>query len=337
MTPRAPCIPRLLPLVLLAAWTTSAHGGEADGPALPPLPEGATGIAARHPGDAGIAADPAVVFADDFEDAADPADLRKKWSSVFGDQSLRLTTAAADVHGGRTALELVMPKQATPQSSGLHQVLKREVDTLFLRFYSRFEAGFDYPLEVSCHNGVDISARYYANGASPGKRADGSNKFLAAFEDEIGYRGKAPIPGPLDVYIYHPEQRSDYGDHFFPTGMVLPYSPKLGNNGEFGKDFKSRPDVIPELGRWYCYEFMVQANAPGRRDGRIGCWLDGRVIADFPNLRLRDIATLRIERIGLGIYMAANSIRENRKWYDDVVAATAYIGPRVAVDGADKR
>lgn len=31
------------------------------------LPEGSTGLAARYPGDAGIAADPDVVFAEDFE------------------------------------------------------------------------------------------------------------------------------------------------------------------------------------------------------------------------------------------------------------------------------
>ena len=74
---------------------------------------------------------------------------------------------------------------------------------------------------------------------------------------------------------------------------------------------------------------MVKANAPGRRDGRMACWLDGKLIADFPNLRLRDVATLKIERIGLGLYMASNALRENRKWYDDVVAATAYIGPQV--------
>ena len=60
----------------------------------------------------------------------------------------------------------------------------------------------------------------------------------------------------------------------------------------------------------------------------IACWLDGKLIADFPNQRLRDVASLKIERIGLGIYMASNAIRENRKWYDDVVAATSYIGPR---------
>jgi len=55
-------------------------------------------------------------------------------------------------------------------------------------------------------------------------------------------------------------------------GVVLPNS---SVPGDFGDEFVARPNVVPELGRWYCYEFMVKANTPGERDGRIACWLDG--------------------------------------------------------------
>jgi hypothetical protein len=315
----------LVALVLTGAGL--AWGQEAAPAALPHLPEGDVGIASQHPGDAGIDQDPAVVFADDFEAYSSPADLNRKWSAVFGDHSMRIAEEAGTSHAGQKALEIVMPQQGTPQSSGLQKVLKDEYDVLFLRFYSKFEKGFDYPQNVSCHNGADISAHYYTNGATPGVKADGHNKFLAAFEDEIGYRGNAPVPGPLDIYCYHPEQRDVFGDHFLPSGSVMPYSPQLGNKGSFGPSFVVRPDIVPELDRWYCFEFMVKSNTPGQHDGRIGCWVDGKLIADFPNMRFRDVATLRMERIGIGIYMANNAIRQNKKWYDDVVAATAYIGP----------
>jgi hypothetical protein len=86
---------------------------------------------------------------------------------------------------------------------------------------------------------------------------------------------------------------------------------------------------VPELDRWYCFEYMLKANTPGQRDGRVACWVDGKLIADFPNLRFRDIDTLKIDRFGVGLFIAKNSLRENKKWYDDVVAATSYIGPRV--------
>jgi hypothetical protein len=97
----------------------------------------------------------------------------------------------------------------------------------------------------------------------------------------------------------------------------------------FGPHFVPRPDFVPERGRWYCFEYMLRTNTPGQRDGRIACWVDGKLIADFPNLRLRDIEELKIDRIGLCFYIADNRLRENRKWHDDVVAATTYIGPRI--------
>ncbi len=105
--------------------------------------------------------------------------------------------------------------------------------------------------------------------------------------------------------------------------------PNTSLPGNFGPHFVPRPNLVPELGRWYCYEYMVKANAPGRRDGRIACWVDGKLIADFPNLRLRDLGTLKIERFGVSLHLGTNTIRANRKWYDDVVAATSYIGPPV--------
>src|SRR5712671_434865 len=83
------------------------------------LPNGNSGIAARYPFDAGIASDPAVIFADDFE-------------------SYR--------------------------------------DALFLRYYARFDSGFN--VLGSSHNGSTVSARY----CCPGVRADGFNKFLVSYE-----------------------------------------------------------------------------------------------------------------------------------------------------------
>jgi hypothetical protein len=104
------------------------------------------------------------------------------------------------------------------------KVLSKERDVLFLRYYSRFQPPYD--VVGSSHNGSSISAHYFIQGqATPGVPADGMNKFLANLEDWRGDVGTAS-PGFLNIYLYHPEQRSQYGDHFFPTGMVLPNSSK---------------------------------------------------------------------------------------------------------------
>lgn len=290
---------------------------EADGA----LPSGDSGIAARYPGDAGIGSDGAVIFADDFESYADASGLEARWNAgVY--HNVRIATESENVYAGSQSLEFMCPRQDGELSNTVARHLDEELDVLFLRFYSKFDGSFD--VTGSSHNGGGISAHYFVDGhATPGIPADGTNKFLAEFEC---WRGEAadPSPGHLNIYIYHPEQRSEYGDHFFPTGTVLPYS---SEPFDFGAEFVARPDIVPELDRWYGYEVMIKGNTPGERDGRIACWLDGELIADFPNLRLRDVETLRIDRFNLSLHIGSNTVRETWKWYDNVVAATSYIGP----------
>lgn len=316
--------------LILFAWALRSGGQKTVATEVAPLPEGDTGLAAKYPGDAGIGKDPAVVLYDGFEDCATPGDVHKKYEFVMHVENMRIAEEAANVNHGKKAMEFTLPKQQEGNAAALYRVLKEERDLLFLRFYSKFERGYDQ--HGSSHNGGVISAHYFpGRQASPGKPADGRNKFWISYETE---RGAAPSPGPLNIYCYHPEQRTGYGDHIYPTGRIAPPS---AQPVPFGPGFVSRPDFIPELDRWYCYEFMVKANTPGRRDGRIACWVDGKLIADFPNFRLRDVETLKIDVFGIALFMRPNNIRANTKWFDDVVAATSYIGPIVEEKLAPKR
>jgi hypothetical protein len=267
-----------------------------------------------------------VIFADDFERYGQSSELTQsgRWDSVYQNQYVAVVTDAANVYSGSKALEFTLPQQSTELSDGTDKIVSPELDVLFLRYYSKFMPPYD--VVGSSHNGSSISAHYF-NGfmATPGIPANGTNKFLVNYEN---WRGDAQTasPGDLNVYVYHPLQRDNYGDHFFPTGLVMP---NTSLPFDFGPDFVSRPDVIPELDRWYCYEVMVQANTPGQKDGRIAFWLDGKLLADFGNLRLRDVDTLKIDRFGLSFHIRDNSNGIGKKWYDDVVAATSYIGPKV--------
>lgn len=291
-------------------------------PGVGKLPEGNTGVAANHPDDVGIAKDPAVIFADDFEGHANVSSLSNKWDVVHHTAQIRIATEAANVFTGAKALEFKVPKQTAELSNTAAKLLGTEREILFLRYHSKFDSGFD--VTGSSHNGGGISAHYYVNGqATPGVPADGTNKFLANLEN---WRADTSVanPGQLNVYIYHPEQRSKWGDHFFPSGKVLPNS---SIPHTFGPTFVARKDLVPDLGRWYSYELMVKANTVGKRDGRIACWLDGKLVADFPNLRLRDVKTLKIDRFSISLHIGSNTKAVARKWYDNVVAATSYIGP----------
>jgi hypothetical protein len=286
----------------------------------PPTGEG---ISADYPGDVGIGSDPRVIFADDFESYASAADLTDRWDAAYQNARLRIATEGPNVYAGAQSIEMTAPQQDVELSNAVSKNLTTEVDVMFLRYYSKFEANFD--IVGSSHNGSEISAHYFVDGqATPGIPADGTNKYLIAYEN---WRGEPATvsPGDQNIYIYHPAQRDDYGDHFFPNGDVMP---NTSIPGDFGPTFVPRPNIIPELDRWYAFEVMLKANTPGQRDGRVTCWMDGEVIADFPNLRLRDVDTLTIDHFSLSFHFRSNPA-ETRKWFDNVVAATEYIGPMV--------
>ena len=76
-------------------------------------------------------------------------------------------------------------------------------------------------------------------------------------------------------------------------------------------------------GRWYSFELMVKANTPGQRDGRIAMWPDGQLLADFPNLRLRETTALTIDRFTLDLHVFRNNLAVARKWWGNGGYATA--------------
>jgi len=302
------------------AGSTASRSGEATGATSAGGTGGgaaAAGIAERYPGDQGIESDPAVLFADDFESYRDAAELWGRWDNTYQQDQTRIVTGARDVFAGAQALSFTLPTSDEELSNAVEQVVSPEVDTLYLRFYQKIDGHDD--ITGSHHNGGSISAHYQG----PGQRADEANHFLAAFES---WRGEAsePSPGLLNAYVYHFDQRDVWGDHFFPSGLVMP---DTSLPFDFGADFVARPDLTPELDRWYCYELMLAANTVGARDGRITLWLDGALIADFGNLVLRDDATVRIDRFSVMFHAGANPGAATTKYVDNVVAATAYIGP----------
>jgi hypothetical protein len=74
---------------------------------------------------------------------------------------------------------------------------------------------------------------------------------------------------------------------------------------------------------------MIQPNTPGKRDGRIAFWVDGTLMGDFPNLRFRETNRLKPNRIALSLYTHnQRNTSDLIMWFDDVVAATSYIGPK---------
>jgi hypothetical protein len=257
------------------------------------------------------------VFADDFESYTSASSLTTRWTQAYHLANIRIATEPGNYYAGSKAVEFTVPQQSAEVSNTVIKAVSPGRDMLFLRYYAKFDTAFN--VLGSSHNGSAISAKY----CCPGVKADGYNKFFVSYEAWRDDTGTAN-PGKLNVYIYHPDQRDIWGDHFYPTGVVSPFT---AIPGDFGPTFVARPDVVPQLGRWYAYELMVKANTPGQRDGRIAMWLDGKLIADFPNLRLRETTDLKIDQFDIDLHVHSNTLAVARKWFDNVVAANSYIGP----------
>src|SRR5262245_2312729 len=141
-----------------------------------PLPEGNNGIAVRYPGDVEISSDPSVIFADDFESYGSAAGLPSMWNQAYHTANIRIVSESGNFYSGKQALEFTVPQQSSEVSNTLIKYVNPERDTLFLRYYAKFDGGFN--VRGSSHNGSTISAHY----CCPGVRADGFNKFFVSYE-----------------------------------------------------------------------------------------------------------------------------------------------------------
>ena len=185
-------------VVFAAAAGTGSSGGTTPN---------ADGIAARYPGDVGIEKDPNVVFADGFESYAQTSDLWNKWSYYYQASQTRITTDPANVRTGTKALEFTMPQGSTELANAVQKVLTTELDVLYLRYYSKFAASFN--IIGSSHQGGGINAHFFnGSNATSGIPANGTNKFRVEYECWRGSSAEGS-PGQLNVYVYHPEQRSN--------------------------------------------------------------------------------------------------------------------------------
>ena len=285
------------------------------------LPEG-FGLSALYPGDLGIENDSACVFSDNFENSLTLEKWDQEWANAGTGKILQ---SAEKAHSGMNSYhaEMIRPNNI-PSSIGIRKFLEPGYDCLFFRYYAKYAPDADL-YHGATHNAGSICARLPGelHESYAGVYPNGSNLYTVVL-DTWRPDTKTKSPGNVAFYCYHIDQGHQWGDHFFPSGNVLP-----GGRSLFGEQFIPRPDFIPELNRWYCYEIMVQANTPGKRDGRIAFWIDGKLMGDFPNLRFREIENLKPNRVGFGLYTDNQNISSNvTMWFDDVVVATEYIGSR---------
>ena len=238
------------------------------------------GLAARYPGDRGIASDPAVLFADDFESG----DM-KRWDETRG--QVRVTEERP--HSGRRCVRMEMQRGRNTGGDAIKWFLPG-ADAVHVRFYVRFSPDYRYN-----HHFVTLLANQRGNKWSAfgkaGQKPDGTY-FSSGMEPWFAW-GKNPPPGEVNLYSYFLDMEPDrkmnkyWGNAFFPPGP--------------GKGQAAGPRrVLPPLDRWQCWEFMIQANsAPGTTDGRQAMWVDGKLVGNFTGIRWRRDIDLKVNCLWL--------------------------------------
>jgi hypothetical protein len=194
--------------------------------------------------------------------------------------------------GGNLALNLLFP---------FKKRLGAEPEEIYFRYYLRFAD--DWLPEELGGKLPGISGTYGRAGWG-GRKVNGRDGWSARGSFSGLVNGKTPV----GFYCYHADMKGRYGDVWVWDKDNLGY---LANN------------------RWYCIEQHVKMNTPGRNDGVMQAWIDGKPAFEKTDVRMRDVDDLKIENIWLNVYQGGTkpARAEHHLYIDNVVIARNYIGP----------
>ena len=291
------------------------------------------GIATEYAGDKGIDEHPDVIFASDFEnDFEGWSKFNPKVSQILENETIS--------HCGAKVLQTTASKG---ENTGGDVIFKfpEDQDEIYLRFYTKFHKETVMP-----HHFVKIRAfkpdPYWGNA---GQRPNGDEAFWTGIEPSRKQTWQ--------FYTYWHKMRS------WQTYEGVPDTSR-GPNPYYGNLFHP-PDQQPfEREEWICVEAYVKANTPGKSDGEMAFWINGDKIGEwkpgtptgtwrgvrfvtageenldpkpFEGFEFRSDSTVKISEISLQWYVSKQRAEEgnadeNIVYFDDVVIASEYIGPR---------
>ncbi|MBL8073879.1 MAG: hypothetical protein JNL29_05895 [Nitrospira sp.] len=282
------------------------------------------GIASKYIGDEGIAADPDVIFAENFEAGLSVFSARFNGGGPSG---IATSTDHPSASSGVQSVRLI----PNGGNGTLYRQLPANYNTLYFRYYVKYLGN------ISHHAGG------YMGGYSPpsgwpqgdaglkGVRPNGDRLFISALEQQGSPSGGQPATR-LDTY-----------NNF--VGMQ-----GSGSNGlYYGRNYLVTENVPLSVGQWQCVEMRVKMNTTATgRDGELQIWINGTQVQNFvpglpigaydsagnwrtgagggfPGLQWRDVLTYGINWIKLQNYSDVGTPYD--VLFDDLVVATKPIGP----------
>lgn len=274
------------------------------------------GVAARHPGDAGIAQAPEVMFTADFEQD----DWLDSWNRLT--RSETAIVDATERNGFRPlqgkALKTTL-KQGENTALNLRYLFARhqdgEPEEVYFRYYLRFGADWNPDRDGGKLPGL---AGTYGKGGWGMRKSDGTNGWSVrgAFARSIRGAGGERVT-PIGSYVYQADMKGNSGSNW---GWGDGPGSLLANN------------------RWYAIEQYIKLNAPGQHDGVFRAWIDGHQVVERTGLSFRTVPDLRIESVWMNVYHGgtAPAPRDMSLYIDNVVIARSYIGPMSGTVGTPR-
>jgi hypothetical protein len=301
--------------VTLTFTLTKQYGGEmmlgafALSPPASPDSMPRPGLAAKYADEESLARDPSVYFATGFESAAWAAE----WS--FFDPRASTSRISEDTEGGFAPLQAHALKVRFKKGVNLGADLRYsfrgkqgfEPEEAYFRYYLRL--GSNWAPDVDGGKLPGFAGTYGKAGWGMRRSAgDDGWSLRGAFSVVPGAQNPLAGTTPIGTYAYHADMTAPSGDLF------------KWNLGRL---------AALQRNRWYCIEQYMKLNTPGQKDGVLRAWIDGRLVFERKDLKLRNVPELKIENVWFNVYHGGVTPppRDMDMYIDNVVIAKAYIGP----------
>lgn len=230
-----------------------------------------------------------------FTNRADQVEILTGTSAFIGSKSIRVDYPAGGVGPTQTGTQFPI------NFEDISNMPVKAFDSLYLRYYVKFENGFDFKLGGKLPGLMGGNRSW---GRSGGNQPDGTNGWTLRFM----WRRD----GEAVVYTY------------LPTGTKY-------STSQWGTDIKLNKHF--ETGKWHCLEQFCKVNTVGREDGKLYVWMDGERVLTLDDVTYRTVDNTA-GKVG-GIYFSTFHGGNSSDWapsvtsyaqYDGIVAGTRRIG-----------
>jgi len=235
-----------------------------------------------------------IIFECDFES--------ERWFESWGLKAPARNTEVVtkDAAHGKKCLQIKVAKGSNYGTS-LEYRFKRqtgsEPEEIYFRYYLRLGADWD----------PKSGGKLPGFGGTYGKAGWGGRSVNG--KDGWSARG---------LFLPHKNGATEVGFYCYHADM----------KGKYGSNWKW--DTALKNERWYCVEQYAKMNTPGKNDGILRAWIDGKQTFEKTDVRMRDTENLKIEMIWFNVYHGGKdpAAKDHHLLIDDVVISRERIGLR---------